>query len=1065
MFAPRVAPPSKKPVTPPTPARAPKPRIPPSTVVRARAGVARQPQALTVQAGEFAVAGVGAAALEREADLVAARWAQVPLDRPDLAPRSAPNPAAGGGGGAPPDPVSNAIRAGGRALTPRIRNGFEAGFGKTLGAVRIYDHADADDAAASLGALAFTYGNDIGFRAGRFAPDTRAGRTLLAHELAHVLQQSGSPRLQLKEDLAASPPDPVQIRVYVRRVMDGRQLLVELIKQHYGVPEALAEEIRDRNFGRNSGLDRGAADDDVARGYIWVSFPTGQSLLSKQQQERREYFDALEPDEQAAIEATVGGPAKPGSPDEQGAVAAAVRNELVRQHQSGEALKELSDSLFDDLAAPAARPEDAQVVVNIAAKMRGLTKAELAELKQGMLIPLDGWDMVATAVDQFLALLGERIEKEEEKQEDLAAQLHGLEQVYGGYRRFELRARMSPLWALLAVGERRALERELKQAGFAKGIAEFTTVITAYRELFARNSVARARLEMDRYAAQLGAEKRRYSGPKTSGQLAAAVDASAATEQYREADLALVKLFFANTNMMSSIVLSDPLLHEAWEASERADITVAKAAEGHKHVQEPDFPKRALAGTSADRVELLMVDHIDKHLEGIEKTRETLSNHPLLVYDLPDLFAKSLAVQGIPAGSVYERILKDAEGDREAEKLLTQILVAVVGVVAGMLSFGAGTAATAAVFGAVSLAAGGVDLYLTEDKYELEHNAYLANLVADDPSYLWVVLAAAGAFGEAAAFTKALGKALETSDEFRKLVGSFGKSNKGADELAAFTDEFEALTPTLQLDEGLSETILAAARSEAMLQEALVDIAKVPLDLGSLTNLAGDSYAQLVFVVAVARRQKPKSYAKFLEIAEAYNLVPKGLGKADTALLKTGYRKAVKEADEIAAHANKLGFTTDELTLALKQRVDNPLALADFKAQMNAKPVAGQSLASLQAELVRPPWPKPVRDKFPKSSEPPGMEDPHIHHILSLNGRTGYERRLVREGQAILSGEPYNLDPIVGVENLVWAPNKEHILRHTGALVKELKEAAALGATRNEIIDILQRHGELAAAR
>jgi len=53
-----------------------------------------------------------------------------------------------------------------------------------------YAGADADQACLALGARAFTVGSDIYFAAGAFRPETRDGMWLLAHEVAHVVQQS-----------------------------------------------------------------------------------------------------------------------------------------------------------------------------------------------------------------------------------------------------------------------------------------------------------------------------------------------------------------------------------------------------------------------------------------------------------------------------------------------------------------------------------------------------------------------------------------------------------------------------------------------------------------------------------------------------------------------------------------------------------------------------------------------------------------------------------------------------------------------------------------------------------
>lgn len=49
------------------------------------------------------------------------------------------------------------------------------------------------------------------------------------------------------------------------------------------------------------------------------------------------------------------------------------------------------------------------------------------------------------------------------------------------------------------------------------------------------------------------------------------------------------------------------------------------------------------------------------------------------------------------------------------------------------------------------------------------------------------------------------------------------------------------------------------------------------------------------------------------------------------------------------------------------------------------------------------------------------MYDSHAHHILFKKGLGQKQKVLVQEGQGILRG--YGIDPIIGEENLVWAPN------------------------------------------
>lgn len=82
-------------------------------------------------------------------------------------------------------------RASGRPLPASVRAFFEPRFGATLDGVRIHTDSRAVASARAVHARAFTVGRDVVFGAGAYAPETARGRRLLAHELTHVLQQSG----------------------------------------------------------------------------------------------------------------------------------------------------------------------------------------------------------------------------------------------------------------------------------------------------------------------------------------------------------------------------------------------------------------------------------------------------------------------------------------------------------------------------------------------------------------------------------------------------------------------------------------------------------------------------------------------------------------------------------------------------------------------------------------------------------------------------------------------------------------------------------------------------------
>ena len=100
----------------------------------------------------------------------------------------------GGAAEAPPG-VEDAItrrRGGGQALDGALRAQMEPAFGADFSSVRVHTDPTADRLSRALSARAFTTGHDIFFRHGEYNPTTASGQELLAHELTHVVQQSGA---------------------------------------------------------------------------------------------------------------------------------------------------------------------------------------------------------------------------------------------------------------------------------------------------------------------------------------------------------------------------------------------------------------------------------------------------------------------------------------------------------------------------------------------------------------------------------------------------------------------------------------------------------------------------------------------------------------------------------------------------------------------------------------------------------------------------------------------------------------------------------------------------------
>ncbi|MCB7135689.1 eCIS core domain-containing protein [Cellulosimicrobium marinum] len=91
-------------------------------------------------------------------------------------------------------PVLDVVgRGGGSPLSPDVRSDMETRLGADFSDVRVHTGGTAASSAAAVGAHAYTVGRDVVFGAGKFDTTSTAGRTMLAHELTHVVQQRSGP--------------------------------------------------------------------------------------------------------------------------------------------------------------------------------------------------------------------------------------------------------------------------------------------------------------------------------------------------------------------------------------------------------------------------------------------------------------------------------------------------------------------------------------------------------------------------------------------------------------------------------------------------------------------------------------------------------------------------------------------------------------------------------------------------------------------------------------------------------------------------------------------------------
>ena len=85
----------------------------------------------------------------------------------------------------------NDSKGGGEPLSEEAQGFMEPRFGADFSNVRVHTDTNAVEMNQGIQAQAFTHGQDIYFNSGKYSPDTNEGKSLLAHELTHVVQQGG----------------------------------------------------------------------------------------------------------------------------------------------------------------------------------------------------------------------------------------------------------------------------------------------------------------------------------------------------------------------------------------------------------------------------------------------------------------------------------------------------------------------------------------------------------------------------------------------------------------------------------------------------------------------------------------------------------------------------------------------------------------------------------------------------------------------------------------------------------------------------------------------------------
>ncbi|MBE9044998.1 DUF4157 domain-containing protein [Pleurocapsales cyanobacterium LEGE 10410] len=190
-------------------------------IIRQKKGKYRQVRSqLATVKKEFGLASIKAEKLNEDGDKYKI------IARADTSGKAQRKAIGGGNIEAAPGITKTIQRAQGRgtAIAQPAREPMERAFGYDFSPVKIHHDSQSDRLNRSLNARAFTVGGDIFFRQGEYQPETSGGKQVLAHELTHVIQQSGG-KPQVSCDRGSSSQGNPHHKNYFTKNDDSRSSL------------------------------------------------------------------------------------------------------------------------------------------------------------------------------------------------------------------------------------------------------------------------------------------------------------------------------------------------------------------------------------------------------------------------------------------------------------------------------------------------------------------------------------------------------------------------------------------------------------------------------------------------------------------------------------------------------------------------------------------------------------------------------------------------------------------------------------------------------------------------
>ncbi|MFZ4506368.1 MAG: eCIS core domain-containing protein [Fimbriimonas sp.] len=673
-----------------------------------------------------------------------------------------------------PDSVRNVLAQSGRPLESSVQGQMENRLWADLRHVRV--HQDGPST-ADLRAKAFAWGRDVVVRPDLWAPSTSAGADLLAHELAHTLQQA--PLLLCKGDPAAGVS--FQFRVAISSALDSNALVAEFKRQYSSTLLSEAERTRVKNETWSwTGEPVSATRQDAARGYILLTV-TDRGIRPVSDEERKKHEESLKglslADRQKINEETTKRLAKASNSaptSTNSTYEDAIRGKLIEERVAIDKLpRKVKEILFSPDATRILDPSEYAQALRIGEKLAAMDPAQLREWESRVSGRTDDLSVFEASLDAYLRREAET-EAERQVQQQRQTDLLSLASLYALYRSMKSNEHLGSMPSvdqdgiaddtvgdakITGMTQREQLLTGLKARGIYS-IAAFEAQIEAWKRGFEGVSQKLGNQILDKLDHQLFLAENQYARSDAAATIFAAIKTSGAPGSFARADDARRRAIWRPNHVLDEGggTNDDEAIEAATEsaaADQRGMAAMGTLKGAFPLLSLPEFPIGSLArAADAGQVSSVIAGYLADRRKAVEDARTELNADPSLVYKFDRLRAAAFQDQGIGSGSMLETIVNDHISDQSIKQIIKGVLVAVLAIALTIVSFGTGTAAVLAAGGAFTLSA--ASAWEAYRDYIKDSNAQDAGLLTDEPSVIWVVLAVAGAALDAAALARAV---------------------------------------------------------------------------------------------------------------------------------------------------------------------------------------------------------------------------------------------------------------------------------------------------------------------